>query len=125
MALTGYQLDGRELIGLRGYENNSFTTSESSTEGGTIFTKYTFELHYPISLNPSATVYVLSFAEAGNSWLNFKEFDPFKVYRSLGAGVRIYMPYFGLLGFDWGYPFDNLAGYARKGQFHISIGQQF
>jgi outer membrane protein insertion porin family len=69
----------------------------------------------------------LAFAEAGNSWLKFKDFDPFKAYRSLGAGVRIFMPYFGMLGFDWGYGFDNVPDNpdASKGNFHISIGQQF
>lgn len=125
--LTGYRLDGRELIGLRGYENNSLTASSNTEMGGTIYSKYTFELRYPISLNPSATVYLTTFAEAGNSWLNFKEFNPFQVARSLGAGVRIFMPYFGLLGFDWGYGFDKVPGSdtPSKGQFHISIGQQF
>lgn len=125
--LTGYHLDGRELIALRGYENNSLTAESNTETGGTIYSKYTFELRYPISLNPSATVYVTTFAEAGNSWLNFKEFNPFKVYRSLGAGVRIYMPYFGMLGFDLGYGFDKVPGNesANKVQFHISIGQQF
>ena len=121
--LSGYHLDGRELVGVRGYENNSL----SASNGGTIFSKYTFELRYPISLNPSATVFATIFAEAGNSWQNFKEFDPFHMYRSLGAGVRIFMPYFGMLGFDWGYGFDKVPGNdaANKGQFAISIGQQF
>ncbi|MBL6962506.1 MAG: outer membrane protein assembly factor BamA [Bacteroidetes bacterium] len=125
--LSGYHLDGRELIALRGYEDNSLTANSNNENGGTIFNKYTFEIRYPFSLNPSATIYALVFAEAGNSWLTFKEFKPFSVYRSLGAGVRIFMPMFGLLGFDWGYGFDDIPGNpgASKGQFHIMIGQQF
>jgi outer membrane protein insertion porin family len=125
--LSGYNLDGRELIALRGYENNSLTAEKNDEIGGTIFNKYTLEVRYPFSLNPSATIYALVFAEAGNSWINFKEYNPFSVYRSLGAGVRIFMPMFGLLGFDWGYGFDDVPGSpaANKGQFHISIGQQF
>ena len=125
--LSGYNLDGRELIALRGYENNTLTAEKNDEIGGTIFNKYTLEVRYPFSLNPSATIYALVFAEAGNSWINFKEYNPFSVYRSLGAGVRIFMPMFGLLGFDWGYGFDDVPGSpaANKGQFHISIGQQF
>jgi len=125
--LTGFHLDGRELISLRGYEDNSLTAENNTEKGGTIFSKYTFELRYPLSLNQSATIYALVYAEAGNSWLKFSEFNPFQVYRSLGAGVRIFMPMFGLLGFDWGYGFDEVPGSpeSNKSQFHISIGQEF
>jgi len=121
--LGNYNLLGREYIALRGYSNNSL----SAASGGTIFNKYVFELRYPLSLNPQATIYGLCFAEAGNSWLRFKDFDPFKVYRSLGLGIRLFMPYFGQLGFDWGYGFDSVPGNpdANKGNFAISIGQQF
>jgi outer membrane protein insertion porin family len=124
--LSGFALDGRELIGLRGYSNNSLTPQNSSGYiGGTIFSKYTLEVRYPISLNPMATVYMLGFLEAGKSWLKFREFNPFDVYRSAGLGVRIYLPMFGLLGLDWGYGFDEVpyeTG-ANKGQFHFSINQ--
>ncbi|MEA3497219.1 MAG: outer membrane protein assembly factor BamA [Bacteroidota bacterium] len=125
--LSGYHLDGRELIKLRGYENNSLTAESATEKGGTIYNKYTFELRYPVSLNPSATVYGLVFAEAGNSWLKFNKFNPFDVHRSVGAGIRIFMPMFGLLGFDWGYGFDNIPMHptAHGSNFHISIGQQF
>jgi outer membrane protein insertion porin family len=125
--LSGFNLDGRELIALRGYENNSLTAENATEIGATIYNKYTLELRYPLTLNPSATVYGIAFAEAGNSWLRFDEFNPFDIYRSLGVGVRIFMPMFGLLGFDWGYGFDEVPGNpaANKGQFHISIGQQF
>jgi len=123
--LSGFALDGRELVGMRGYSNNSLTPTGVGTNfiGATIYTKYTAEIRYPVSLNPSATIYLLSFVEAGNTWLDFKAFNPFKMYRSAGFGVRVFLPMFGMLGLDWGYGFDdvpNLSG-ANKGQFHFSI----
>lgn len=127
--LSGYALDGREIIALRGYSNNSLTPRNSlnAQVGGTIFDKYTLELRYPVSLNPSATIYILAFAEGGNSWLKFNEFNPFSAKRSAGAGIRIYLPVFGLLGLDWGYGFDDIPNDpdSNGGQFHFSIGQQF
>ncbi|HRH66955.1 MAG TPA: outer membrane protein assembly factor BamA [Bacteroidia bacterium] len=127
--LSGYALDGREIIALRGYENNSLSPRNiyNNTIGGTIFDKYTLELRYPLSLNPSATIYILGFAEGGNSWLKFNEFNPFSAKRSLGGGIRIFLPVFGLLGLDWGYGFDKIKNdpNASGAQFHFSIGQQF
>ncbi len=124
--LSGFALDGRELVGLRGYTNNSLTPmGNSGYIGGTIYNKYTFELRYPVSLNPSATIYLLGFFEAGNTWLTFKEFNPFNVYKSAGLGVRVFLPMFGILGLDWGYGFDEIPNSpsANKGQFHFSINQ--
>lgn len=125
--LSGFALDGREIIGMRGYSNLTLTSrnTEGDYIGGAIFGKYTFELRYPLSLNPMATIYMLGFMEAGNTWLNFKEFKPFNVMRSAGVGVRIYLPMFGLLGLDYGYGFDDVPGLpsANKGQFHFSINQ--
>lgn len=125
--LSGFSLDGREIIALRGYENNSVTPINSNgvQVGGTIFDKYTFELRYPVSLNPSATIYFLTFIEAGNSWLSFKEFNPFSMKRAVGGGIRIFLPVFGILGLDYGYGLDDLPGYPNEGHFHFSIGQQF
>jgi outer membrane protein insertion porin family len=127
--LSGYALDGREILALRGYGNNSVTPSNAvgGKVGGTIFDKYTLELRYPLSLNPSATIYLLTFVEGGNSWLRFKDFNPFSVKRSAGAGIRIFLPVFGLLGLDWGYGFDDLPDSPGEngGQIHFSIGQQF
>lgn len=130
--LTGFQMDGREIIALRGYDDLAI----SPNVGAPIIAKYTMELRYPISLNPSATVYTLAFAEAGNTWTNFKDFDPFQVKRSLGVGVRIFLPMFGLLGVDYGWGFDQLEPYQQgaaannelinsqgyRGQFHFTIG---
>jgi len=122
--LSNYALDGREVIGMRGYDDASLTPFFlGEPVGGAIFNKFTVELRYPITLNPSATIYLLGFAEAGNCWLDKRNFSPFKLYKSAGVGVRVFLPMFGLLGFDWGYGFDEIPGRpgAHKGHFHISI----
>jgi len=127
--LTGYyNLYGRDNISLRGYENRSLTPED----GGNIYNKYTFELRYPVSLNPNATIYGLAFLEAGNAWFEFREFNPFDIKRSAGFGVRVFLPMFGLLGVDWGYGFDevyykngNPKPGVNGGNFHFVIGQQF
>lgn len=126
--LTGYSnFDGREIIAMRGYSNYSLTPNyyQDKNNGGTIYNKNTLEVRYPLSLNPSATIYALGFVEAGNSWLNFKQFQPYNLYRSAGFGLRVFLPMFGLLGIDWGYGFDPVPGIddAHKGQIHFSIGQ--
>lgn len=121
--LYGYNLYGRETIGLRGYGNNSLTPQS----GGNVYTKYAVELRYPISLNPTATLYALTFVEAGNAWHMPDKFDPFNVKRAAGIGVRIFMPMIGMLGVDWGYGFDEIPGTTgmNGSQFHFVIGQQF
>ncbi len=118
--LTGFALDGREIIALRGYDDQSL----SPRTGAAFITKYSAELRFPVTLNPQATIYVLGFAEAGNSWSTAKEFNPFKVYRSTGVGVRVFLPMFGLLGFDYGWRLDDVPSNLgmQKGQFHFTIG---
>jgi outer membrane protein insertion porin family len=126
--LSGYSLDGREIIALRGYDNNSVTPKiNGSNIGGTAYDKFTVEMRFPISLNPSATIYTLGFIEGGNNYLGMKNFNPFSLKRSAGVGVRIFLPMFGLLGLDWGYGFDDIEGskvYSGS-NFHFTIGQQF
>ncbi len=124
------QFDGRQTIGLRGYENSSLsvdpTTGQSA--GSAVYNKVSLELRYPLTLKPSASIYVLGFLEAGNTADNFKNFDPFKLKRSAGVGVRIFMPAFGLLGIDYGYGFDDtpgVPGVVSGWQPHFIIGQQF
>ena len=122
--LSGFSFDGREIIALRGYENNSITPRNSEYVGGSVYNKFTLELRFPVSLNPSATIYALGFFEGGNNWLYFKEFNPYVLKRSTGLGVRFFLPMFGLLGLDYGWGFDNDPG-VSKGHFHFTIGQQF
>jgi len=126
--ITGFQLDDRELIGLRGYQNNSLAFSggkNGAQIGGTAFHKYVFELRYPITLNPSATVWVQTFMEAGNNFLKVKDFNAFDMKRSVGVGVRVFLPMFGLLGVDYGYGLDIVPASPKRGNLHVSIGQQF
>ena len=123
--LSGFQnFVAREIIGLRGYKDNSV----SSAQGDPICSRYTMELRFPISLNPQATIFMLGFAEAGNTWSSFKKFNPFDVKRSAGVGLRVFLPMFGLLGLDYGWGFDNPNGNSDPsngngmGQFHFTIG---
>ncbi|RNI28609.1 BamA/OMP85 family outer membrane protein [Rufibacter latericius] len=112
-----------DYVGLRGYEDESISPNGA---GGIAFNKYVAELRYPVSLNPAATVFVLGFAEAGNNFGSYREYDPFKLYRSVGVGARVFMAAFGLLGFDYGWGLDTVPGRpgANGGQFHFIIGQQ-
>lgn len=127
--MSGYSTYGEETIGLRGYENASLTprSTTSYSYDGNIYNKYSLELRFPITLQPQATVYVLAFAEAGNCWRKFEDYSPFDLKRSAGAGIRIFLPIFGLLGMDWGYGFDEVSGFNGAGgsQFHFVMGQSF
>jgi outer membrane protein insertion porin family len=121
--LANYSLDGREVVQLRGYPNNSL----SSSNGGTVYNKYSMELRYPITMKQTAKIYAMSFLEAGSAFDNFKTFDPFKLQRSAGFGLRVFMPAFGLLGIDFAHGFDPVPGETTKSgwQTHFIIGQQF
>jgi outer membrane protein insertion porin family len=129
--MQSYQfLQGSDIIGLRGYQNFSIIPvgtnyNENTNPGSTIYNKYTFELRHPVIASQSATIFVLAFAEGGNVWNNFDQFNPFNVRRSVGVGARIFLPIFGLLGLDYGYGFDKIPGIpdANRGQFHFSISQ--
>lgn len=114
--LSSWVLDGREVIPLRGYENNSL----SPVTGGSVFDRFTIELRHPIIESGSATIWVLGFLEGGNCWDDLSQFQPFKMYNSAGLGVRLSLPMLGLIGVDWGYGFDGTTGGS---QFHFSIGQ--
>ena len=128
--MSGYYSYGTEVISLRGYENYSLTPYEPSSYNsngyayaGNVYDKFTFELRYPVILQPSSTIYALLFAEGGNCWSDIKKFNPFQIKRSAGVGVRIFLPMVGLLGVDWGYGFDDPT--HGGSQFHFVIGQQF
>ncbi|MEK0442596.1 MAG: hypothetical protein RL403_1574 [Bacteroidota bacterium] len=125
---------GQEIVGLRGYENQTITpgrntrgTADPDPYGGVVYNKYVMELRFLVSPNPSATIFLLTFAEAGNNWGDYKDFNPYDLKKSAGVGARIFMPAFGLLGVDWGYGFDPMPGTLKASgpQFHFTIGQQF
>ena len=122
--MANFAMDGRENIALRGYENQSL----SNRDGSIIYNKFSLELRYPITLKPSASIYALSFLESGNGYDSFRAFNPFESKRSAGAGVRIFMPAFGLLGIDFGYGFDNAdpnSSEPNGWETHFIIGQNF
>ncbi len=130
--MTGYSFYGREIISMRGYTNGSLTpyNPQQTAPSGNVYSKITFELRYPISLNPQATIFALTFLEAGRAWYSLKEYNPFKMNRAAGIGLRANLPMFGLLGVDWGYGFDEVPEPLRNqnanhSQFHFVIGQQF
>lgn len=119
---------GTDVISMRGYDDNAITPiGENNVQGGTIYNKFGLELRYPVSLKPSATIYLLGFYEAGNNWLSFDEYNPFELFRTAGVGARIFMPAFGLLGIDWGVGFDDKIGniVPQQQTFQFTIGQQF
>jgi len=129
---------GQDIIGLRGYPNNSITppdysqnqspTGADRIRGGIVYDKLGLELRYPVTTGNAATIYVLGFTEAGNNWNNYDDFNPFKLYKSAGFGARIFMPAFGLIGLNWAYGFDPIPLNSRNpisgSQFHFTIGQQ-
>ena len=131
--MSGYSNYGNDVIALRGYENYSLTPMEVSSYNsngynyaGNVYDKFAVELRYPIILQPQSTIFALIFAEGGNAWSDIRNFNPFHLKRSAGAGVRIYLPVVGLIGIDWGYGFDKDASGSKGGsQFHFVIGQEF
>ena len=139
--MSGYSYGySEETIGLRGYDNGALSYSsayETMMNGGTIssynsyaYDRFTLELRYPFMLG-NTTIYGLGFVEGGNAWADAKDFNPFKMKRSAGIGVRIYLPMVGLMGIDWAYGFDNVYtnqyGAQKKGgsNFHFILGQEF
>jgi outer membrane protein insertion porin family len=123
--LANFALDGREVVQLRGYPNQSL----SDNDGGTIYNKFSLELRYPLTLKAAASIYALGFLEAGSSFNSFQEYNPFVLQRSAGVGLRIFMPAFGLLGIDFAHGFDAVPGSGtlqKNGwETHFIIGQQF
>ncbi|SDO26964.1 outer membrane protein insertion porin family [Pedobacter steynii] len=124
-------LQGSELIAMRGYENSAVVPSGSNVDnaqksGSPIFTKYMLELRYPVIASPSATAFLVAFAEGGNTWNKFSEYNPFNVRRSVGIGAKIFLPILGLLGVDYAFPLDKIPGLPNNGQktFSFSIAQQ-
>ena len=123
-----YGITGRDILSLRGYEVVDLAANDVSKGGATVFNKFTMELRYPISLNPSSSIFLLSFLEGGNSWIGTKNWNPFELKRSAGMGMRVFLPMFGLLGFDYGFGFDKVlpSSTPKKlgsyGKFSIILG---
>ena len=123
--MSQYQYYSGEIIPLRGYKDNTIASSNTMVGiGDPIYNRFTVELRYPITLSQTTSIFVLLFAEGGNTYADLKSYNPFKLHRSTGAGIRVFMPMFGMLGFDFGYGFDPMPGEKRGWQFHFSLGQQ-
>lgn len=126
--MSSYSSYSTDYIAMRGYQSGSLTPFDAVTGRnlGYVYNKYTMELRYPVSLEQNATIWLLGFAEAGNCFADIKQFNPFDLKRSLGVGVRIFLPMFGLMGIDWGYGFDDINGNKGYGgsQFHFVLGQE-
>ena len=104
-------IQGIDQVRLRGYEISDVSDRTGDgvaddLENAIIFNKFEFELRYPISTNPNSTIYALGFLEGGNSWTSFSDYQPFDLRRSAGLGLRVFLPVFGLIGFDYGWGFD-------------------
>jgi outer membrane protein insertion porin family len=123
--MSGYTIYGVDIIGLRGYEDGALDPANGNYS--VAYNKYTMELRYPIILKPSSQVFALAFLEGGSGFNSWREFSPFKIKRSAGVGVRLYLPIVGLLGIDWGYGFDAPMNdnKASGSQFHFTMGKSF
>lgn len=125
--LQGFNLDGREILAMRGYSLPQI--GDPASQGSVAFVKYTMEIRQPLTLEQSAMVWIHGFVEAGNAFTEIQNYNPFLLKRSFGFGLRAFLPMFGLLGLDWGYGTDRMI--LNNGQdisgthFHFMIGQQF
>jgi outer membrane protein insertion porin family len=123
--MSGYTMYGVDIIGLRGYEDGALDPVGSNYS--VAYNKYTMELRYPVVMKEQSQVFVLGFLEGGSGFNSWQEFSPFKIKRSAGVGVRLYLPIVGLIGLDWGYGFDSAMGRTGKSgsHFHFTMGQSF
>jgi outer membrane protein insertion porin family len=127
--ISTFNILGKEIVRLRGYDIISPTSPPATIAGAAIFNKFTAELRYPVSLNPSATIFLLVFLEGGNTWQDISDYRPYELDKSVGIGIRVFLPMFGLLGLDYGFPLDHVIysnGSASnpKGKVNIILGQE-
>jgi len=126
--MSSYTSYGTEYVAMRGYTSGSLTPYDAriGTNMGYLYNKFTMELRYPLSLEQSATIYALTFLEAGNCFNKMSDYNPFDLKRTAGVGVRIFLPMFGMMGIDWGYGFDKIPGSTTPSgsQFHFVLGQE-
>lgn len=120
--MTGSYTYATETIGLRGYENGALTPWGKE---GYAYTRFGMELRFPFMLQTSTTIYGLTFVEGGNAWTRVRDFSPFDLKRSAGAGLRIFLPMVGMMGIDWAYGFDRVYGTRGGSHFHFILGQEF
>lgn len=121
-------ITGTDIVALRGYDLNDLEINQQSRGGAAIFNKFTVELRYPLSLSPTSTIYASVYFQAGNAWNRFRDYNPFDLYRSVGIGLRVFLPMFGLLGFDYAFGLDKIIpgnpnpGLGDLSKFSIILG---
>ncbi len=120
--MSGSYTYATETIALRGYDNGALTPY---MRDGYAYTRFGMELHFPFLLQPTTTIYGLTFVEGGNAWTSVKNFAPFDIKRSAGVGIRIFLPMVGMMGIDWAYGFDRVYGERGGSHFHFILGQEF
>ena len=120
--MSGSYTYATETIALRGYDNGQLTPWGRE---GYAYSRLGLEIHFPLMLQPSTTIYALGFVEGGNAWTSVKQFNPFDMKRSAGVGARIYLPMVGMMGIDWAYGFDKVNGERGGSHFHFILGQEF
>jgi len=120
--MSGSYTYATETIALRGYDNGVLTPWGRD---GYAYARLGMEVHFPLMLQASTTIYALAFVEGGNAWTSVSQFNPFSMKRSAGAGVRIFLPMVGMMGIDWAYGFDRVDGYKGGSHFHFILGQEF
>ncbi len=126
--VSGYNMYGVDIVGMRGYDEGALTPIPTRRgDYARVFNKYTAEVRYPLVMQGSTQIFGLIFAEGGNAFRSWKEYDPFRIKRAAGAGIRITLPMIGMLGLDWGYGFDAPAGAPRRHgpQLTFTFGQQY
>lgn len=129
---NNFGLLGYDIIAHRGYpvyQTSDPTVNpdqQNASQFFTIFNKYQLEMRFPLVTNPSSTIYALTFFEAANGWYDYKNYNPFKLRRSVGVGMRFFLPMFGLLGFDYGIGLDRLqpgqSGLKGASRFTFMLG---
>jgi len=129
---NNFGLLGYDIIAHRGYpvyQSSDPTVNpdqQSASQFFTIFNKYQLEMRFPLVTNPSSTIYALTFFEAANGWYNYKDYNPFRLRRSVGVGMRFFLPMFGLLGFDYGVGLDRIqpgqSGLKGASRFTFMLG---
>lgn len=121
-----FGFNGVDIVSMRGYNIQDFPNNldENGTNIATpIFDKFTLELRYPVSTNPNSTIYLHTFLQGGNAWLSIRDFNPFEIKRAFGGGLRVFLPMFGVLGFDYGIGFDKPGSTLKDlGTFNIVLG---
>lgn len=122
-------ITGKDIISMRGYEVSDIQSGNNiSTGGAAVFSKMSLELRYPITLNPSASIFMLGFFDSANAWNNIRDYNPFDLKRSTGIGLRVFLPMFGMLGFDYGFGIDKPdlinknAKWTEYGKFSFILG---